>query len=825
MAQETITQLTIMRPTDGSEAQYVATVDINDGAKAVYMLGSEDYIILPFTLVEPVLFKVGDYVDLSEAYGTSETAIQNVPLIAKRYVITEKQQVTYDTVTGGYKYELKMEAEYRKWKNHKYLYQATAESAKEATFTLTTSLANHMMLFLDSLKTSYDDAANYTYEISNGTTGEAKTIQFSNVSLLDALANIAKEFDCDWWVEDETIHMGRCEHGGSYSVKSTTKAIASAQTYFHTHYTSQQLDIETYDDWVTGWTENRPLNEGGAMEYVWAYSVIEYEDGTSEVIPPHVVRHGNIRDMIYAAYGVSRSRNTAPAAWEQKPTLTLGRPFLWREIRSPSHNYTDAIECISVFEPEYEYNGVMEFRLGKDVETMQGSAAATTYATRVYAYGSTRNISQSYVTENASRHKYISALAEKRLMLPNDTGYIDAENDLSDAEVVEEVKIFDDIYPRTKLKITEVTTVKGTYTDSADGKKKEELLYRFKCAFEDGTPFNFTKENILDGEDLSIVFQLPQDKLADGSENTHTPLMLGMEFGVAFNPDGEREKNGDSWNSKAQLWQIVPNETYGKRLPEGDKGNTDNNVLIPKVGDTFALLGWDVFSSAYSSIVTEAQQELQEATEDYIEQSKVDPTTYECGMMTTPYSDLSLFDIGTRVLLRNKAMFERSSRLSRIIGYTIKLDIPSDHPIYKVGERKPYSRLEAMQAKLAANRGITAGKDGKDGKDADQGEPRMEVDYGNDPLIGNMESRTISFTIMRGWTDITDEVTAWTVTRDSGDEPRDLAWNINHTAFAGVLSINAHSDLDTSDVGDGKTTFHITATLGGETIEHDINIT
>ena len=72
----------------------------------------EDYIVLPFSVPEPIYFKLGDYVDLS---GVLDDSLGG--LLSKVYEVTDLQKPSFNASTAGYDYELKLDAYYWKWKN------------------------------------------------------------------------------------------------------------------------------------------------------------------------------------------------------------------------------------------------------------------------------------------------------------------------------------------------------------------------------------------------------------------------------------------------------------------------------------------------------------------------------------------------------------------------------------------------------------------------------------------------------------------------------------------------------------------------------------
>lgn len=311
-----------------------------------------------------------------------------------------------------------------------------------------------------------------------------------------------------------------------------------------------------------------------------------------------------------------------------------------------------------------ESGDAVDFEIGKNVQEMSQSESQSTYATRIYAFGSTRNIPADY--RPIDETVVVNGVVQKRLMLPEGTPYIDAYPDMTTEEAVEQVVIFDEVYPRRTGIMSDVTTIEEKWN-----------AYRFR-----DTGVNFSEKYILPGQELRIRF-------ASG-------LLNGLEFAVKFNPEGKPEKLEDGgWNPEAQLWEIVRNEDYGRPLP-GD-------VLFPQDGDEYVLSGWDSTKITELGLVGAAEQELKEKTEKYAAKSKIDPSTYGCTMMSNDaYREdgiHNLYSIGQKVNLINKAYFE-NGRQSRVIGFEFNLDLAYDSPIYTVGETAAYSRIGELEEKV-----------------------------------------------------------------------------------------------------------------------------
>lgn len=326
-----------------------------------------------------------------------------------------------------------------------------------------------------------------------------------------------------------------------------------------------------------------------------------------------------------------------------------------------------------------EFGDPVDFVINENVERMPREESKATFATRVYAFGSTRNIPNDYRPVDES--VVVNGIVQKRLMMPTGVPYVDAYPDMTTEEAVEDVVIFDYIYPRRTGTMSSVTPVeRPENVENEDGSTTQQkyIVYQFK-----DTGITFSKDYILPGEELRIVFQ--------------TGAMAGMDFAVTFNPDNLPEKLEDgSWNPQAQLWEIVRNEDYGRMLPA--------DTLIPTNGDTYNLYGFDSTSPVFEDMIKRAEEELEEKARDYVEKTKIDPNTYPCTMMSDyMYNDGNVrtneFTVGARINLINPAYFE-NGRVSRVIGFEFDLDIPYFSPTFTIGETASYSRIGEIEDKV-----------------------------------------------------------------------------------------------------------------------------
>lgn len=322
----------------------------------------------------------------------------------------------------------------------------------------------------------------------------------------------------------------------------------------------------------------------------------------------------------------------------------------------------------------------VELTLNDNVISMTRSDSQQTYCNRLYAYGSERNLPSNY--RNVSDPDVTQdGVVQRRLMLPVSScpnGFVGEAND---AKAIEGRVDFDDVYPRNVIRVGHVDEYMHTTTNE-DGTTTTQKYYRLsQCKLViEGTELesdvHFSKDYILEEETLHMIFQ-------SGSLN-------GLDFECQFNPLGVAEKDGANWNLAAQVFEVVVNEDYGRTLPD--------NVLKPSVGDTFMLYNWDSTQMEETDLVALAEQELYQKALEYLEKSSIDPSTYTC-TMDVDWAGENTLDLGEKVKLINPTYFA-NGRVSRVFGYEIKLDIPTDGVQYIVGESAEYSRRAELQKQV-----------------------------------------------------------------------------------------------------------------------------
>lgn len=326
-------------------------------------------------------------------------------------------------------------------------------------------------------------------------------------------------------------------------------------------------------------------------------------------------------------------------------------------------------------------NSATNFEINDNVAEMSRTQGSKQYITRLYVFGSERNIPHNYRQDEGEL--VVNGVVQRRLMLPAGTPYLDAVGGLTEEQAVEGVLILDEVYPRTQCAVgtNGVSTYVSKGTDE-DGNETTETFYRVS----DSSGFIDSIDNDLrlDGESFHIRF-------TSGRLN-------GMDFECNLITNDGR---------LGRCFEIIANEDYGIKLPKAD--------FCPQDGDKYIIYGWDATRIENTNLITNAEAELVTEGNKYLAKSMVDPSEYTCTMISKKMQDLGMpvkygqegneayvplpYDLGDRVNLQNPAIVG-SSRSSRIIGYEIKLDIPADSPQFIVGESLRYSKTGALADKV-----------------------------------------------------------------------------------------------------------------------------
>lgn len=182
---------------------------------------------------------------------------------------------------------------------------------------------------------------------------------------------------------------------------------------------------------------------------------------------------------------------------------------------------------------------------------------------RVYAYGSKRNMTRRTTEDGGMNVSYAKRLRLDSTAYPG--GYIEVENVTSG---IEEVKMFDDIYPRRVGTLSSVRSV-----------EQDGMTVWYVADAEIPSLFD-PKEQAIPGTTMMMKFE--------------SGYLNGFEFEVNWHPE-----NGE--------WEIINRQDDDVQIPFGS--------LVPRTGDTYSLFNI-VMPEEYISL---AQEELAAAAQEYVD--------------------------------------------------------------------------------------------------------------------------------------------------------------------------------------------------------------
>lgn len=329
-----------------------------------------------------------------------------------------------------------------------------------------------------------------------------------------------------------------------------------------------------------------------------------------------------------------------------------------------------------------EMNGQTTFEQGVNMLSMSQSESKSSFITRLYAFGSDKNIPSGYFS-GADVDVTTDGIATDYLMLPNKDvdeegyyskdGYIENVNVVkNDSQAIEGVVKFEDEYPKVSCVVSAIKTYEST-VDNEDGTKNTATFWQVTS--NDSFATNFETSWKKKGLNLMIRFE--------------SGALTGMEFEVSF-------KIIDNVN----YFEIVANDTYGRTLPD--------SVMCPKISDKFYLYNWDASKITDTPLISDAQEALYARAKNYYKKSMVDNSNFTCVLDSEKFFNNGTYNyhpLGEQVKLINPLFSDTDKdgkhyRNSRIIGIEIKLDIPYDSPTYIVGEKAAYSRLGQLEDKV-----------------------------------------------------------------------------------------------------------------------------
>lgn len=352
-------------------------------------------------------------------------------------------------------------------------------------------------------------------------------------------------------------------------------------------------------------------------------------------------------------------------------------------------DYTNATPVVNIGTLEIEAQGThtsegrVLLNVGEDVSNPSVSSDAEEYFTRFYFFGSTRNIVQpNSVTKSSVVNRRLPLCPTKVTTAGYDDmnyypkGFIDLDRnpssytdreyipDLPPYKVFAKSVFFDDIYPRSDLKIQTVQTRHIAVLDDAGAETGENMpIYYVKLVNKNGSAFNFNSGTYPNGDMLPTL--VPSISFRSGYLQSLEYELIYHATDFTVNTTGT-EGQGGRVTIQAPCFEIVFDTNSNPRLP--------NDNIKPQVDDECTLFNIHM----PQEYIWNAQKELEQKAIDYINKPNVDKSTYD--LNSNPIAFDSVLALGNlQVGSLVKMVYPNGETIkSRVISIERHLDIPCD---------------------------------------------------------------------------------------------------------------------------------------------------
>ncbi len=316
--------------------------------------------------------------------------------------------------------------------------------------------------------------------------------------------------------------------------------------------------------------------------------------------------------------------------------------------------------------------------VGNNVCNLSITAGKEEYYTRFYAFGSTRNITQDYKGSNSNN------IVNKRLTLdpvkyPN--GYKDIRPDLKDGEIFSKVLIFDDVYPSSKLAISDVRS-RLMY-------KLDEGGNKIQIGTKDGSPvydqyaiwyfqipgYTFKAEDIIEDKNLSVRFD--------------SGTLAGREFDLVYHEVAQKISTSDGLT-----FQVKSKDFEIKFIEESSYIIPAMTGLVP--ADTNEIILFNIEMPA--EYTASAYVDLEAALDKEIERLSSDLNNYQ--FQSNPvsfYNSNPGLSIGRIVTYKNGSY----SYTTRVIKLVTKIDCECEQTV-TIGNEKVRGNTQELKEEVAS---------------------------------------------------------------------------------------------------------------------------
>lgn len=336
----------------------------------------------------------------------------------------------------------------------------------------------------------------------------------------------------------------------------------------------------------------------------------------------------------------------------------------------------------------------VDLEVGNNVKTPSVTYGKEGYYTRFYAFGSTRNIVQDYKGSN------VNNLVNKRLTLDPDKypgGYKDIRDNLSSDEIFSKVLIFDDIYPSSQLKISDVR-MRLMWTLDSEGNKVQVGTN------EEGAPIY---------DQYAIwYFQIPDfifdNTIYDKDANPQGMLISGKKLSVHFQ-DGPLSGREFELNYHDKSEAVSSADGTPIQIKEGDYEILfvkEDSLVIPMINNLVPVDGNEIilFNIRMPEEYTaSAYLELEATLSREMERMSSDLNNYQFSSNPIAFKEYNPnLSLGRNVIYKNG----NYSYPTRVIKLVTKLDFEIEQTITVGNEQIKGNTQEIKEEVASANEDI-----------------------------------------------------------------------------------------------------------------------
>lgn len=304
----------------------------------------------------------------------------------------------------------------------------------------------------------------------------------------------------------------------------------------------------------------------------------------------------------------------------------------------------------------------LTLKVGDNVGVPTVTQSKDGYYTRFYVFGSTRNITQDYQGGQATNHIVNKRLTLDPIKYPG--GYKDTKghfdngvfvSDLQKGEVFIKTLYFDDVYPKSKLTISDVRARLKYRLDTNGNKVRiggtdEEPVYeQYAIWYFQISGLNFDPSTIIEEKELAVSFESGQ--------------LAGRDFKLTYHEKASVVNDSADFtpfNVKAGDFEINIDESTGNIIP-------GMAYIIPQNGDDVILYNIEMPDEYVASAQEELELELDKEMESYT----CDNNSYEFDSYP-----VSFYDNGTDLNIGQSVAYVNGDKIlhTRVIMVEKRLD-------------------------------------------------------------------------------------------------------------------------------------------------------